>query len=40
VEHKLRVHQTVSAAQAGSEMNSLLSRITEDATTKIHRTIR
>jgi hypothetical protein len=40
VEHQLRVHRTVSGAQASSVMNSLLSRIHWDATTKIDQTVR
>jgi hypothetical protein len=34
------VHQTVSDAQAGSVVNSLLSGITEGAVAKIHWTVR
>jgi hypothetical protein len=36
--HQLRVHRTLSDAQAGSASNSLLSGIAEDAVAKIHRT--
>jgi hypothetical protein len=39
VEHQLRVHRTVSGAQAGSSTNSLLSGIAEDAVAKIHWTV-
>jgi hypothetical protein len=40
VEHQLWVHRTLSSALAGSEMNSLLSGIAEDAKAKIHQTVR
>jgi hypothetical protein len=34
------VHRTVSGAQAGSVVNSLLSGIAKGAAAKIHRTVR
>jgi hypothetical protein len=38
--HQLRVHRTLSGAQARAVTNWLLSGIVEDAATKIHRTVR
>jgi hypothetical protein len=37
--HPLRVHQTLSSAQAGATTNLLLSRIVEDTTAKIHQSV-
>jgi hypothetical protein len=37
--HQLRVHRTLSRAQAGVSTNSLLSGIAGDAATKIQRTV-
>jgi hypothetical protein len=38
--HQMRVHRTLSGAQADEATNSLLSGIAKDATAKIHRTVR
>jgi hypothetical protein len=38
--HQLRVHRTLSDAQAGASTNSLLSGIAKDVTAKIHQTVR